>query len=157
MKFLCEGGEHMIKNAKIILVVLILLMISFDTAYAKWANAFVVYNKNVYVITDKKVNVELIGSKLGQVTKYSGREGTYSGNFSNVYRMGTKYYAIIGSDVNKAIAVKEKSGIFIEAQYAGEYAGGGYYILTFVLYSGGLILSIILVWKLVRKKNQKSQ
>lgn len=145
------------KNIKIILVTLILLIIPFNTAYAKWAYDFVVYNKNIYVITDKKVSAELIGSMLGRVTKYSDREGTYSGNFSNIYPKGTQYYEIIGSDVNKAIAIKEKDGTLIEAKYDGEYAGGRYDIQDFLLYSSGLILSIILIWPLLRKKFQKSQ
>lgn len=145
------------KNLKIILVLAILFIIPFNTVYAKWANEFVVYNKNIYVITDKKVNAKLIGSMLGQVTKYSDREGTYSGNFSNKYPKGTKYYGIIDSDVNKVIAVKEKNGTFIEAKYDGEYAGGRYDIQSVLLDSSGVILSIILVWLLVKKKIQKSQ
>ena len=144
----------MMKNIKILLVSVILIIISFNTAYAKWSYEFVVYNKNVYVITDKKVYAELIGSMLGRVTKYSDREGTYSGNFSNKYPRGTIYYEIIGLEVNKAIAVKEKSGTFIEAQYKGEYPGGRYDIQAFLLYPSGLILSLILIWLLVRKKSQ---
>ncbi len=145
------------KNIKIILLLVILIIIPFNTVYANWANEFVVYNKNVYVITDEKVKSELIGSMIGQVTKYSDREGTYSGNFSNKYPKGTKYYEIIGSDVNEVIAVKEKNGTFIKGKYDGEYAGGRYDVQSFLVYSSGLILSIILVWLLVRKKIQKSQ
>jgi hypothetical protein len=156
MEFLCERG-NMMKNIRIILLSMILLIISFNTVCAKWSYEFVVYNKNVYVITDKKVNGELIGSMLGQVTKYSDREGTYSGNFSNKYPKGTKYYEIIGSEVNKVIAVKEKNATFIEAQYKGEYPGSRYDIQGFLLYSSVLILSMILAWLLVRKKILKSQ
>jgi hypothetical protein len=134
----------------------ILLLIPFNTAYAKWAYNFVVYDKNVYIISDNKINTELIGSKLGQVTKYSSHEGTYSGNFSNTYPRGTKYYKIIGTDVNEAIAVKEKDGIYIEAKFDGEYAGARYDIHTILLYSIGLIILVVLVWRLVRKKNFKS-
>jgi hypothetical protein len=140
------------KIIKIILVVMILLSIPFNTAYAKWAYGFVVYNKNVYVITDKKVNTELIGAKLGQVTKYSSHEGTYSGNFSNTYPKGTSYYKIKGADVNELIAVKEKDGSFTEAKFDGEYAGARYGIQTIILYSIGLFISVILVWWLVRKR-----
>lgn len=139
------------KNIKIILLVAILLLIPFYTAYAKWANSFVVYDKNVYIMTDKKVDSELIGSKLGQVTKYSDREGTYSGNFSNTYPKGTKYYKINDVDINESIAVKEKDGTFTEAKYDGEYAGDRYDIQTFLLYLIGLIILVILVWRLVRK------
>lgn len=124
----------------------------FNTVYAKWAYGFIVYNKNIYVITDMKVNAELIGSMLGQVTKYSDREGTYSGNFSNKYPKGTKYYEIIGSDINKVIAVKGNNGTYTEAKYDGEYAGGRYDIQLIILYSSGVILSIIIVLMLVKRK-----
>lgn len=144
------------KIIKIILVSVILLSLSCNTVFAKWAFAFVVYNKSVYVITDKRVDTELIGSILGHVTKYSLHEGTYSGNFSNIYPKGTKYYKIIGADVNELIAVKEKDGIFIEAKYDGEYAGARYDIQTFLLYSMGLTIVVTLVWRLARKKITKS-
>jgi hypothetical protein len=144
------------KSIKIVFIVVILLLIPFNTVYAKWAYNFVVYDKNVYIITDRTVDTELIGSKLGQVTKYSSHEGTYSGNFSNTYPKGTKYYKIIGTDVNKAIAVKEIDGTFIEAKFDGEYAGARYDIQTFLLYSIGLIILVIIVWRLVRKKIFKS-
>lgn len=139
------------KKIKIIFIVMILLLIPFNTAYAKWSYNFVVYDKNIYIITDNKVNTELIGSKLGQVTKYSSHEGTYSGNFSKTYPKGTKYYKIIGTGVNETLAVKEKDCAFIEAKFHGEYAGARYDIQTSLLYSIGLIILVILVWKLLRK------
>lgn len=85
---------------------------------------FVVNDGKVYVISDELVDPNLIGSKIGEVTKYSDMEGTYSGNFSNRYPKGTDYYEIEGVDVNDAIAVKERLGLFIKANYNGEYAGG---------------------------------
>ena len=137
-----------------ILIVIILFLIPIN-AYVIWAYAFVVYNKNVYVITDKKVNSELIDSEIGHVTKYSSHEGTYSGNFSNVYPKGTKYYKIKGTDVNELIAIKEKDGSFTEAKYEHEYAGARYDNQT-LLYLIGLIVSVIFILWLVKKKIVKS-
>lgn len=145
------------KSIKTVLVLVILLIIPFHTAYAKWSYQFVVYNKNVYVITDKKVNAELIGSKIGRVTTYSTHEGTYWGNFSNTYPTGTKFYEIIGSDVNKVIAIKKENGDFIEAQYEHEYLGCRYDIDAILLYSIGFIISIILIRLLIKRKIHKSQ
>ncbi len=145
----------MVKMFKIILIAGIMLLLPFTTAYAKWAYEFVVYNKNVYIVTDKKIDPELIGAKLGQVTKYSLREGTYSGNFSNTYPKGTKYYEITGVDVKELIAVKDADGTFIEAKYSGEYPGARYNIGHYLLYSIGLIIPGILIWRLVRKKFTK--
>jgi hypothetical protein len=141
----------MVKMFKIILIAGIMLLLPFTTVYAKWAYEFVVYNKNVYIVTDKKISPELIGTKLGQVTKYSLREGTYSGNFSNTYPKGTKYYEITGVDVKELIAVKDTDGTFIEAKFEAEYPGARYDIRKYLEYFIGLIISGILIWRLVRK------
>lgn len=94
------------------------------SAYASWAFMFVVNDGNIYVITEARVEPSQIGSRIGKVTKYSDSEGTYSGNFSNRYPKGTKYYEIIGVEINDAIAVKEIEEVYVKATYGGEYAGG---------------------------------
>ncbi|WP_205961724.1 hypothetical protein [Psychrobacillus vulpis] len=88
---------------------------------ASWAYAFVVWDGYVYVITDEKVNE--VEKEIGHVTKYSDIEGTYSGNFSNVYPKGTKYYSIVGVSTDAAIAVEDENGYYIKATRDGEYAG----------------------------------
>ena len=67
---------------------------------------------------------EQIGAKIGRVTKYSDQEGTYSGNFSNVFPIGTEYYTILGIDRKEAIAVKADETLYLQADYGGAYAGG---------------------------------
>ncbi|NOU70284.1 hypothetical protein GC098_02325 [Paenibacillus sp. LMG 31458] len=104
------------------------------TVYADWAYAFVVYDGNTYVISKELVGQSQIGSLIGKVTKYSDREGTYSGNFSNRYPKGTEYYEIIGIKVHEAIAVKEKDGLFIKATYRGEYGGSRYDWISYLPY-----------------------
>lgn len=94
------------------------------SVYASWAYMFVVNDGNIYVITEEQVKPSLIGSSIGKVTKYSDSEGTYSGNFSNRYPKGTKYYEIIGVEIKDAIAVKENEEVYVKATYGGEYAGG---------------------------------
>ncbi|SDN45749.1 hypothetical protein SAMN05518871_105186 [Psychrobacillus sp. OK028] len=91
---------------------------------ADWAYAFVVWDDYVYVITTEQVN-EVV-KKVGHVTKYSDREGTYSGNFSNAYPKGTKYYSIQGISTDEAIAILKDDGTFIKATRDGEYAGDKY-------------------------------
>jgi len=61
---------------------------------ADWAYRFVVYEGKSYNISDNQVEPTEIGSIIGEVTKYSDREGTYSGDFSNHFQKGTKYYNI---------------------------------------------------------------
>ena len=59
----------------------------------------------MYETTDEYVDE--INEEVGHVTKYSDREGTYSGNFSNKYKKGTNFYSIKGISTDEAIAVKE--------------------------------------------------
>ncbi|MBS4174674.1 hypothetical protein [Bacillus sp. FJAT-49736] len=98
------------------------LSISFlvsDKSFAKWAYPFVVWNGYIYVVNDEKVKE--IGKEIGHVTKYSDREGTYSGNFSNSYKKGTKYYSIKGINTDEAIAVQDGNGKYVKATRDGKY------------------------------------
>lgn len=88
---------------------------------ASWAYTFVVWDGYVYVITNEEVNE--VEKEIGHVTKYSDMEGTYSGNFSNAYPKGTKYYSIKGTSTDEALAVEEENGQYIKAKRDGEYAG----------------------------------
>lgn len=104
------------------LLVIILFCTLVPTVNADWARAFVVYAGNTYEITNEKVDADNIGKIIGQVTSYSDKEGTYSGNFSNVYSVGTKYYMLKGIEPGEAIAVKTKDG-YIRCNYVGKYDG----------------------------------
>ncbi|ASN05382.1 hypothetical protein [Virgibacillus necropolis] len=84
-------------------------------ASASWAYPFVKWDGKTYVITENKINKDKIGEIIGEVTKYSSREGTYSGNFSNALKKGTKYFKIKETNTNKAIAVEKKKGKYIRA------------------------------------------
>jgi len=108
-------------------------------SYAEWAYSFVVYDGYIYVISDEYVAD--IDNEIGQVTKYSDKEDTYYGNFSNTYKKGTKYYSIKGVSTDLAIAVDD-NGKYIKAIRSGEYAGGKYSPFSFII--GGIIVFIIL-------------
>lgn len=95
---------------------------------------FVVNDGNVYVISQEHINPNHIGSKIGEVTKYSDMEGTYSGNFSNRYPKGTQYYEIKGADVKEAIAVQESPELFLKANFNGEYAGSRFSLVGKIIY-----------------------
>ncbi|TDL53146.1 hypothetical protein E2R60_15850 [Paenibacillus dendritiformis] len=78
----------------------------------------------MYVIADEAVNSGLLGGVIGKVTTYSEREGTYRGNFSNIFPEGTLYYEIKGMDPNEAIAVEDNhEKRYVKATYRGEHAG----------------------------------
>lgn len=78
--------------------------------------SFVVYSGDIYEISDDElIPSEEIDKKIGHVTKYSDEEGTYRGNFSNIYPKGTPYYSIINTDPKDFIAIKTQEGIFVKA------------------------------------------
>lgn len=85
---------------------------------ADWVNSFVVWEGYIYRISDEYIDD--ISEEIGEVTKYSDMEGTYSGNFSNAYRKGTKFYAIKGISTEEAIAVAE-DGKYRKAIRNGKY------------------------------------
>jgi hypothetical protein len=84
-----------------------------------WISSFVVWDGYIYQLDDEYVDD--ISDQIGEVTKYSDMEGSYSGNFSNVYDKGTKYYAIKGISTDEAIAIKEKDGRYRKAIRDGKY------------------------------------
>ena len=90
----------------------------FNNSSAEWAFNFVVWDGYIYQLTDEYV--EKIDEEIGEVTKYSDMEGTYSGNFSNTYEKGTKYYAIQGISTDEAIAILE-NGKYRKAIRDGKY------------------------------------
>ncbi|MBD8038434.1 hypothetical protein H9635_16945 [Solibacillus sp. A46] len=89
-----------------------------DNSSADWAYNFVVWDGYIYQLTDEYV--ESVDEEIGEVTKYSDMEGTYSGNFSNKYEKGTKYYAIQGINTDEAIAIEDE-GKYKKAIRDGKY------------------------------------
>ena len=85
---------------------------------ADWAISFVVWEGYIYQISDEYIDD--ISEEIGEVTKYSDMEGTYSGNFSNAYRKGTKFYTIKGISSEEAIAIAE-DGKYRKAIRNGKY------------------------------------
>lgn len=81
---------------------------SFGNSNTSWAYAFVAWEGNTYQMTGAYIDV--VDEEIGEVTMYSDQEGTYTGNFSNEYEKGTKYFAIPGVSTDEAIAVQEKDG-----------------------------------------------
>ncbi|GIO31653.1 MULTISPECIES: hypothetical protein [Paenibacillus] len=108
---------------KLTLLVCIFFLCISAEASASWAYRFVVYNHGTYEVTAEQVDSDRIGKKLGKVTRYTDREGTYGGNFSNVYPKGTTYHEIKGISPKEQIAVKTGIGAYIKAEYRGAYAG----------------------------------
>jgi hypothetical protein len=107
----------------LLLVIFLCSFIFPTTSFAtKWVHKFVVWDGYVYVVKDEYVTE--IDKEIGQVKKYSDME-QYSGNFSNVYKKGTKYYSIKGISTDESIAVEDESGKYKKAVREKEYIFGG--------------------------------
>lgn len=89
-----------------------------DNTSEEWAFAFAALDGYIYQISDEYV--EDVSKELGEVIIYSGEEGTYAGNFSNVYEEGTKYYSINGISTKEAIAIEEADGTYRKAVRDGK-------------------------------------
>jgi hypothetical protein len=125
---------------------------------ADWAYSFVVWDGYLYQIGDEYV--EDIGEEIGEVTKYSDMEGGYSGNFSNEYEKGTKYYAIKGISTEEAIAIEESDGRFRKANREGKYEGrsafDGFFdgqqgIIKILIFSIMGILAVFFIYKISKE------
>jgi hypothetical protein len=131
-----------------------------DTAYASWAYPFVVNNGKTYAATETHIEPSQIGKKIGEVTKYSDLEGSYSRNFSNEYQKGTEYYQIKGVSTKEAIAIKDGKNSFVKAEYKGEYAGSdgnadsGEGLLPYYIGGAILIIAIIVYLEFKRRKRK---
>ncbi|MFJ5714410.1 hypothetical protein [Neobacillus sp. NPDC093127] len=129
-----------------------------NKSFASWVNLFVVWDGYTYVVSDE--NVTEIDKEIGHVTKYSDMEGTYSGNFSNIFKKGTKYYSIKGISTDEAIAIQEKDGKYKKATREGEYAGnkndflesGPSIIIIGLVF---LLLVVAILFHFVGKKGKK--
>lgn len=91
---------------------------------AGWAYFFVVYDGHIYTLGEETLPDSQIGERLGEVTHYSDREGTYGGHFSNYLPQGSGYYTILHTPVEEAIAVQDTDGTYVRANYEAPYAGG---------------------------------
>jgi hypothetical protein len=146
-------------------LILFLLFISFifpsKPLATSWAYSFVVWQGYIYVVSDEYVTQ--IDSEIGHVTKYSDME-SYSGNFSNTFNKGTKYYSIKGISTEESIAIEESDGRYKKADRDGKYevrsAFDGFFdgqqgIIRIIIFSILGILAVILIYKLIKNNRGK--
>ena len=114
-----------IKHVFTFVLLVHILLIYPDHPMAKWAHSFVVWDGYIYVL--KENEIDNTDKKIGEVTSYSDVEGTYSGNFSNTYEKGTKYYSIKGMSTDEAIAVQVGEGTYLQAVREGKYEEEGFF------------------------------
>lgn len=141
-----------------VFITLLIFLLYPGHSLAKWAYSFVVWDGYTYVISDEYV-IE-VDKEIGHVTQYSDIEGTYSGNFSNSYKEGTKYYSIKDVSTDEAIAIQEGDNKYKKAVRDGEYieAKTDYFHLTpsilmivFLFAAPTIVFSIYFIEKKVSK------
>lgn len=146
------------KQFLLLITVLFVLFTSPAKAMAtKWLYPFVVWDGYVYEVSEESVTA--IGDEIGQVTKYSDME-PQSGNFSNAYPKGTKYFTIKGVSTEEALAVQESDGHYVKADRREEYEfeqdlNGPQDILKGIIFSLVGILAGILIYKILKNHLNK--
>lgn len=148
------------KQYLLLITVLFVLLTSFLPAKAmatKWLYPFVVWDGYVYEVSEESVTA--IGDEIGQVTKYSDME-PQSGNFSNAYPKGTKYFTIKGVSTEEALAVQESDGQYVKADRREEYEfkqdlNEPQDILKGIIFSLVGILACILIYKILKNHLDK--
>lgn len=123
----------------------------------KWLYPFVVWDGYIYEVTEEPVTV--IGDKIGKVTNYSDME-QQSGNFSNAYPKGTKYYAIKCISSEKSIAVQESEKQYVKADRKEKYEFEQAFdepkdIGRGIIFSIVGIFVVIFIYKLVKNRLDK--
>ncbi|MFJ8236787.1 hypothetical protein ACIQ34_13850 [Ureibacillus sp. NPDC094379] len=103
---------------QMILTIGMVLLLTTTASALSWAYAFVVYNGNVYEVTDEVVSESEVKQQIGEVnSKPDDQTGDYYGDASNFFEIGSKYYGIKGTSKKEAIAVESKEGQFIKAEF----------------------------------------
>ncbi|WP_445002706.1 hypothetical protein [Exiguobacterium alkaliphilum] len=92
-------------------LVVMLLSITVSVHALSWAYAFVVMDGRVYEVMDVAVLESDLGDVVGEVkTMADDMDGSYYGDASNMYPLGTKYRAVDGESIEDVIAVEDESG-----------------------------------------------
>ena len=142
---------------RIVQVLLLLIITTHSSAQAlSWAYLFVVWNGNVYEVTEEEVIEVDIGKAIGEVKrKANDMTGSYYGDASNFYPTETKYYAINGESTESTIAVEVAENQWIKAIYVHKAPFHWMDLLT--KYIPSLILTIVVIIGVLKMKNRISK
>ncbi|TXC86056.1 hypothetical protein FS935_18600 [Metabacillus litoralis] len=141
---------------KIILFVLINLLFTASAQGLSWAYPFVVWDGNVYEVTDEEVSENDIEKEIGQVkTIPNDMTGDYYGNASNAFPKGTKYYKINNSKTDLTIAVEVKKNHWNKAIYSHDAPFHWMNLLVKVLPFLGVGLVVFLLFVFLAKLKKK--
>ncbi|MFC0190054.1 hypothetical protein ACFFJY_17295 [Fictibacillus aquaticus] len=137
------------KSTLLLVAVLFVFMFPQPSSATSWAYPLVVWDGRTYEVLDEYVTD--IDSEVGEVTSYSDMK-SLSGDFSNAYKKGTKYYSIKNMSTDDAIAVKVEDGKYKKAVFR-EKEDEERIDLSFLFVGiGAVVLTIILFYLLNKKK-----
>lgn len=96
---------------RVIGLMLLLLSVSLSVQALSWAYAFVVLDGRVYEVMDVAVLEGDLGEVVGEVkTMADDMDGSYYGDASNMYPIGTTYREVNGEAKEDVLAVEDESG-----------------------------------------------
>ena len=128
---------------KILFFILFMLIFISSAQALSWAYSFVVWNGNVYEVTDVKVVENEIGEHIAEVkTTPNDMTGNYYGDASNVYPKGTKYYELNNVSSDIAIAVEIKENQYQKATFIREAPFHWMDLFPFLILIGMIIIII---------------
>ncbi|MEK3796830.1 hypothetical protein MHI18_01005 [Peribacillus sp. FSL H8-0477] len=122
---------------------LFVFLISSTVQALSWAITFVVWEGKVYEVKQEElIENNEIGNIIGEVTtKANDRTGSYYGNASNFYPIGTNYYQIKGTSTSNAIAIKEETQ-WVEAVYIHQ---APFHIMNLLTHPFSVVVILVLV------------
>ncbi|RQW74147.1 hypothetical protein EBB45_13075 [Lysinibacillus composti] len=139
---------------QMILTMGMILLLTTTASALSWAYAFVVYNGNVYEVTDEVVSVSEVDEQIGEVkSKPDDQTGDYYGDASNFYEIGTKYYEIKGTSKKEAIAIEDGNHQFKKAEFRHEAPIKSRIPYRSIMYGVFVIIIISFVYQWRRKIN----
>ena len=140
----------------ILLSLFLMFLFSSSVQALSWAITFVVWKGHVYEVKqDIIIENSEIGNIIGEVTtKANDRTGSYYGNASNFYPIGTNYYQIKGTSTSNAIAIKEETQ-WVKAVYVRQ---APFHIMNLLTHPFSVVVILVLVISglIFRTKKSKS-
>ncbi|MGD6896710.1 hypothetical protein [Bacillus infantis] len=131
----------------------VLIIFAASAQALSWAYPFVVWDGNVYEVTNENVPESLIGENIGEVeTRPDDMTGKYYGNASNEYQIGTNYFEIMDLPTDEGIAVEIADNEWRKAVFAHEAPSHWMDLVPYVLLTLLLLAAAIAIAFYLKKR-----
>jgi hypothetical protein len=147
-----SAADVMMKRS-LLLFPCVLIVFAASAQALSWAYPFVVWDGNVYEVTEEKVPESQIEKKIGEVeTRPDDMTGDYYGNASNEYPIGTKYFEIKDLPADEGIAVEIAENEWQKAVFAHEAPFHWMDAVPYILLSALLLAAAIAIAIYLKKR-----